>query len=459
MESSRFIQITPEILIEYIYTDQTNPTTFNTSAYPIEIMRDGHTSGSYLFNTDSVSATMGNYRDISAVALNQNKTQYVSLDTDVGVPYNDYDPELTDSTFLLQTFLPSLDIEYDRVKVHFIAGFNFQGYDGLIFNVTCPRRDGVDVNLSAINFLKDDTPVFNPDPLLIADKLFSTYIEWRVPSLYFMNYNFVTSDPNGLGYKLTEGQGFKGTPTLNLQVLGISNTTVDNGYSFYEVRELNAVNILSRDIYDNLYAQVVESSIGDYFELTGVVTGSSLSNFIAQLNSSGGNYMIFHEITVSEQIGSLFEQSSNQIISQTTDFDEPILFRPIILNSAIAVSFAINYTLRLYNRADNTQIIKNARLVSTDTKKYGRRLMKINLGVVPTVANVVNQIAPDDGRNIIVSTGSSLGSNRANTSEQIVEKLVVKTRYVTSFRDRINVKASIAPVKIQNITETDGDTI
>jgi len=458
MESSRFIQITPEILIEYIYTDQTNPTTFNTSTYPIEIMRDGHTGGSYMFNTDSVSATMGNYRDISAAALNQNKSQYVSLDTDVGVPYNDYDPELTDSANLLQTFTPFLDIEYDRVRVHFIAGFNFQGYDGLIFNVTCPRRDGVDINLSAINFLKDDTPVFNPDPLLIADKLFSTYIEWRVPSLYFMNDNFVTSDPNGLGYRLTEGQGFKTTPTLNLQVLGISKTTVDNGYSFYEVRELNAVNILSRDIYDNLYAQVVESSIGDYFELTGIVTGSSLSNFIAQLNSSGGDYIIFHEITVSEQIGSLFEQSSNQIISQTTDFDEPILFRPIILNSAIAVSFAINYTLRLYNRADSTQIIKNARLVSTDTKKYGRRLMKINLGVVPTVANVVNQIAPDDGRNIIVSTGSSLGSNRANTSEQITEKLVVKTKYVTSFRDRINVKASIAPVKIQNITETDGGT-
>ena len=77
--------------------------------------------------------------------------------------------------------------------------------------------------------------------------------------------------------------------------------------------------------------------------------------------------------------------------------------------------------------------------------------MKINLGTVPTVANVVNQIAPDDGRNIIVSTGS--GNNRANTSEQITEKLVVKTKYVTSFRDRINIKAAISPAKIQNITE------
>ena len=65
----------------YILVSQTR-LTFNTSTYPIEIMRDGHTEGSYLFNTDSVSATMGNYRDISAVAINENKTQYAYLDTE-----------------------------------------------------------------------------------------------------------------------------------------------------------------------------------------------------------------------------------------------------------------------------------------------------------------------------------------------------------------------------------------
>ena len=47
-------------------------------------------------------------------------------------------------------------------------------------------------------------------------------------------------------------------------------------------------------------------------------------------------------------------------------------------------------------------------LTSFDVKKYGRRLMKINLGVVPTVANVYNQVAKDDGSNIIVSTGGGL---------------------------------------------------
>jgi hypothetical protein len=96
-------------------------------------------------------------------------------------------------------------------------------------------------------------------------------------------------------------------------------------------------------------------------------------------------------------------------------------------------------------------------LTSFDVKKYGRRLMKINLGVVPTVANVYNQISKDDGSNIIVNNGNS-GTRLGETSEKIAEKLVVKTKYVTSFRDRLNVKAAISPAKIQTLTEDDGST-
>ena len=272
MESSKFIQIADGILLEYIYTSQSNPTELNTGTYPIEIMRDGHTGGSYLFNTDGVSAEMGNYRDISAVAINKNKTQYAYLDTSVGVPYNDFDLELTNSVDLLQVFSPQQNIAYDKIKVHFIAGFTFTGYDGIIFETLVPRRDGVMLNLSSINFLKTDTPVFNPDPVLINDKLYASYIEWRVPSLFFMNNSFSQSVPNGLGYRLTEGQGFLSTPTITFKATGIYETIVDNGYNYYNVEEINAITFASRDIYDNLYAEVKESDGGDYFELSGQVT-------------------------------------------------------------------------------------------------------------------------------------------------------------------------------------------
>lgn len=456
MESSRFIQISEQILIEYVYTSQATPTTFNTASYPIELMRDTNTKGTYFFNTDSVSAVMGNYRDISAVSNNATKTQYVSLDTDIGVPYNDFSSALTDSADLLQTFSPELDVAYDKIKIHFVAGFNFEGFDGIVFEALAPRRDNVMLNLASINFLKTDTPTFSPEPLLLADKLYATYIEWRVPSLYFMNNLFSASQPNGVAYKITEGQGFLSTPPITLRATGIYQTIVENAYSFYEMQEINSVSILSRDIYDNLYAQVIQSDNGDYFELSGQVTGSTFSNFIAQLNSSGGQYVVFHEISVTEQVGQVFTQTSFQVITQDTEFDEPVLFRPIIKNANKAVSFSINYVLRLYNKADATQIIKNAKLTSFEPQIYGPNMIQVNLGVVPTVANVYNRINNDTGKQIVVGGGSGAETLNVDTTEQIVEKLVVKTSYVTTFRDRIKVKAAISPVKIQTITQTNG---
>ncbi len=54
MESSRFIQISEQILIEYVYTSQATPTTFNTATYPIELRRYANSKGTYFFNRDSV---------------------------------------------------------------------------------------------------------------------------------------------------------------------------------------------------------------------------------------------------------------------------------------------------------------------------------------------------------------------------------------------------------------------
>lgn len=458
MNSSRFLQISPDILLEYVYTDQnvTSPETFNTDTYPIEIMRDAYTSGSYLFNTEAVKDTMGNYRDVSSASITANKSQYAYLDTDIAEPYNDFDPNLTNSNQLLQSFpTGGIDVVYDTVKVHFTSGFDFSGYDGLIFETTVPRRDGVILNLSSRTFLRSDTPIFNEDPFLLSNKLYASYIEWKVPSVYFMaNENASSTDT--LSNKLTSGQGFLTTPPITFKVSGILETVRNsNGYRLFNIQEINSASILNRDIYDNLYAQVVDSTGGDYFEISGEVTGSTLSNFIAQLNSEGGNYIAIHQITLSEQIGTTFTQTSDQMFTQTDNFDEPILYRPIVLNSANAVSFAINYTLRLFNRDDNTQIIKNARLVSFDVKKYGRKLMKINLGTVPTVAKVYNKVEEDNGSNITITNGSGIGSFPGQSSDQITEKLVVQTRYVTGFRDRKNIKAAITPVKIQNIKDGD----
>lgn len=457
MNSSRFLQISPNILLEYVYTDQADPAVFNSEDFPIEIMRDEYTNGSYLFNTEAVKSTMGNYRDISSAAINSGKSQYAYLNTDIAEPYNDFDPKLTNSSSLSPN-LPTggIDVKYDTIKVHFTSGFDFSGYDGFVFETLIPRRDGVLLNLSSRTFLRSDTPIFNADPFLLGNNLYASYIEWKVPSLYYMTLG--GDESVELGNVLTQNQGFLSTAPITFRTQGIFESfTNGNGYRLFNVQEINSASLLSRDIYDNLYAEVIESNSGDYFELSGKVLGSTFSNFISQLNSDSGDYIVFHQITLSEQIGETFVQTSDQMFTQTSDFDDPIRYRPIILNSAVAASFAINYTLRLFNRNDSTQIIKNARLGSFDVNKYGRRLTRINLGTVPTVAKVYNKVEEDNGSNITITNGSGIGSFSGQSGDQITEKLVVQTRYVTSFRDRMSIKAAISPVKIQNIEDTDGN--
>ena len=79
-------------------------------------------------------------------------------------------------------------------------------------------------------------------------------------------------------------------------------------------------------------------------------------------------------------------------------------------------------------------------------------MLQINLGVVPTVANVYNQINNDTGKQLVIGTAAPTDTG-ANTSEQITAQLVVKTKYVTTFRDRLRVKTAVSPVKIQTITD------
>jgi hypothetical protein len=72
--------------------------------------------------------------------------------------------------------------------------------------------------------------------------------------------------------------------------------------------------------------------------------------------------------------------------------------------------------------------------------------LKINLGVIPPQLNVYNKI--DDKK---VSDLTLVNNN--NNSINISQEKIFKTSYITSFRDRMNIKASIAPVKIDDITE------
>lgn len=450
---SKYVQLYDGVLLEYIYTNHSSPETFNTSDLPIELMRDEYTDGTYLFNPPAFENISGNVRGSSSAAINSTKTKFASLTTKRSISYNDVDPKLTPSTNLLQIFSPNIDIEYDTVKIHFASGLDFTGFDGFIISLTVQRRDGLDLNLANINFLKTDTPIFSPNPFLLGERVYASFIEIKIPATYYMLQKFF-SDPlntNTLGYKFSDSKGFIKTTTIDATINGIYTIYTQEGFPAYETRGLSRSTISTTDEFNLLSASITESSLGDFFELYGEYNGEIFEDFMISLNSQpNSSYIVFHGIVTQEQIGTNFVETAEQTFTQMDNFDVPIRFRPIILNSAVAVSFALDYTLRIFNRVNGTQIIRKSRLISNDVGTYGRRLRRINLGTVPTVVKVYNELPRDNGENIVIndviSVQKSIIQGTSPVANTPIQTQIVP---VTVFRDKGTVTAKISPVKIE----------
>jgi hypothetical protein len=416
-------------------------------------MRDAYTGGTYLFNPPAYQTQTGNVRGTSSAAIDSTKTKFASLITNRSISYNDVDSNLTPSANLLQNFSPNIDIEYDTVRVHFASGLDFRGFDGFIIALTVQRRDGLDLNLANINFLRTSTATFNPNPFLLGERVYASYLEIKIPSAYYMLEKFFSNptSTNTLGYKFSDSKGFIKTTTIDATINGISSTYTKDGFPAYETRVLSRSTISTTDEFNLLAATVVESSVGDYFELYGEYNGVIYEDFMISLNSEpNSSWIVFHSIVTQEQIGTAFVETAEQTFTQLDNFDVPIRFRPIILNSSVAVSFALDYTMRIYNRANGTQIIRKSRLISTDVGTYGRKLRRINLGTVPTVVKVYNELPRDNGENIIINdvinVQRSITQGTSPVANTPVQTQIVP---VTVFRDKGSVTAKISPVKVE----------
>jgi hypothetical protein len=462
--TSKYIQLNPQILLEYIYQDPALPTVIDTDANGARIMilNDTYTGTNFMFTEDNPFVPTGNYRTYSAIPLNTNKTRYAYLTTNVALNYLDYDTNLPDVASLLAqlTTVPNVpvnNVQYDTVRLHLVSGFSFatQG-DGFIFEVQFTDKSGKKQNLTSIAYLNTDSyEVINPDEFVVGERLYTKYIELKIPALSYLETVSTVSPlvTTTLPYALTNGKGVKNTSMIDFSLKTIVTTETINGYRFFLTGDDVSTSISMTDEYSGLSAVVQESSIGDFFELYGNFNGDIYEDFIAFLDQQPNTKIIvFHDVRVVEQVGFDFITTSENSFLQSSDFGVPYRFRPIVLNSAIATSYRIEYTLRIFNTVDNSQIIRQAQYSSFDVKKYGRRIRKINLGVEPVVAKVYN-VLPDNKPVINLTS-----YNRLNVTQDS-ETASVQTEFVTSFVDRNRISASVSAVKVVPATKQQGDVI
>lgn len=287
---------------------------------------------------------------------------------------------------------------YDTIRLHFRTGYSFngRGYEGFNFKVKVKRQSGEYGYFTSLVYLNSSNyEIQNPKPFTLADSSFSKYIEVKVPALVHMsdpakNEEFATTFFGTGSDALINSSNYE----INFGLIGAVKTV--DGYDYIEIADEKSLTLAQEDEFVDIAINLQESNDGDYFEFYGTKDGSTagFENYInGLLQTTGDDITVFYDVEVSEQLGLNYISTYSTSFSQVTNFDQPLIYRPVILNSAVSSNFLLTVGMRIYNETDNTQIVKYASLVYNKPKKYGRRMSKINLNGNYTPTVIYNKLA------------------------------------------------------------------
>lgn len=392
MGNSFYIQICPYLLLEYTYGD--TDSTYLSSQVKLSRIANTYNGGQLqLLNGSASENVTQNVLDTSAANLGGYK--WVFLDKDVPVPYIATDPKLTYTD--LSSLLTSLSVTYDRIRLHIVSGYRLEDLQGLIIQVYGREAMTSLTSILANNVYlnSDDRDILNPKPILMGDKMYDRYVEVLVPSLKGVNQDFYAnpSNPVSIGYQYTsDNKGFLFNSQIYVKVYEINNLELKNGITFLYTSDSYEVSVNPEDMYSALSANIKEADDGDYFQYFPTYAGNFVEDFIADLNAAGGDYVVINDIDIYEQVGmdNLLTFSFSQV--QLNGFDGPLEYRPVLKYAGSAVSFSVDYVVRIFNRNNGFQLIRRASVTSFNPRKYGKQLEKIVLAQQSYPFKVYNKV-------------------------------------------------------------------
>lgn len=431
--TSTYVQLSNFALIEYTYSSETIQTT---SARTLKLNNNYLDEYQFINGSTAVNIT-GNVLDRSASLLGKGSNTWAYQTTQTLVPIIQINTNfnLTDITSLLL-----VNQKYDTVKIHLAAGYDFSGLDGFITEIqweewTPEGTGGKRFTAAAQVYLKSQSSInYSITPLFLGDRFFDRYVEFKIPSLAEVNEDFWNSPTasNTFAYQYTHNNvGFSQTSQIYVNLYEIAETTVTNNNSFFKVGKNYSSSFNPADQYSYLGCMVRENPEYDFFEYYPTFNGGFLEDYITNLNAApGGDWIVINQINIYEQAGTQMLRTSSNTLLQDGNFNEPSIFRPVIRNAAYVFSFTIEYIMRLMNKVDNTEIIRKVAIVSSEPKKYGYSLEKINVleGFRPVkVYNKIEKIVSSALLNSITEQQGAFGFG--------TPKIITQQNYVNNYYD------------------------
>jgi hypothetical protein len=210
------------------------------------------------------------------------------------------------------------------------------------------------------------------------------------------------------------------------------------------VGEENSFTVSREDEFQDFTVVIEDANDGDYFKIYGE-KDNSIGGFEAyildRIRTSSDDIIAIFDVDVFEQIGTSYVKTNELTFTQYEDFNDPILFRPIIKNANVAVNFSIEVTMRIYNQTDNTQIVKRASLILNQAGKYGKKLSALKINSPNVMTEVYNILPNLSGNKVIKSL--------------ITDSLPRSVKVVPAFIERHNIIASSSRVTLDGSTENE----
>lgn len=405
MRTSKFVNLDPNVLLEWIYDDDN----FLAEDYNIVVNTLQETrSFVNAETTNSLPSSTNNFAKTNLFELDIVNKKWAPVDT-VSYPF-----------LQLINYPGNIPYRYDIVKLHFPINYTFSDKVGLLLNVNVLDRTGkIYLNLS--NFFYDKTDStrsleYTAPPFLYNEKLWGKYLEIQVPAPVALSQDVSLSDINsapiptlgGINSNLAGPAGLGVGPNspifIDFSFLTKKETIV--GKISYTVQDPFGVTIPQIPEFQTLAVQILKSTEGDWFEISGIYDGtvSGFATFIEQQSLNNNDQYAIYTVNVYEK--NLLTDTVQYIVQDS--FDDPIRFRPIITFSTTTA--VIDVELKLISTVSGDFITRNTNyvMIQDEVAKYGRNLTKIN--VANAFKPKIYQSSPDKVNVTTISNNASVST-------------------------------------------------
>lgn len=494
----QYFELTPEILLEYIYegdpkldedkikgnvkdiyADETSTMLLKSNAFGSKYLCFKNESEG-LDSISNLVLPLNNTETQFVIAKSKYQNFYSKLNASnryltrsgSGYVYEDTNYDAT-----IKEKGESCDVKYDKCIIHFTSRNYFGSYDSLIFQTYAYMSNKAKLYLSSFLFKKTSNLELKSEHLLYNEKLYTTQVEFDIPSVFaIFNPN---QDDDGDGQRkfneALKSQGvelLENTP-IGINVYGVSGSTigVDNYVKLkaHKIKSISVPYIYNR--LDEISVKIYEANDdknredddieGDFYYINPEMSKSypSFVNYIESMGEDIHAYMIMHELYLREvwvdpdgkshseithkeyHIIDINEDDEDKLISDR--FDSKIKYRPICIHSGDNYVATIIDTIKIINTVDSSSYEVTGSLQIENPYKYGCKLKRLNIkNESRPIVNVYNKKVSEEnngGKNML-----ALNKSRGFVVENMSQN-------ITSFIECTNIGVSIVELSPEDV--------